>query len=260
MKKNGTYSYVQNKNSKKDSLKLISVLLFFVLTILLLFNLHQKELEIESIKNQVLEMQLLEKEKELKTSEIEAIYMEKENEYVENIKEKESIIEKQNIELEELKKYRTIFQKVKKISKNNMNEKEALATAKALYHAEKMTNIDWEIIASIIMVESNYRPRVISDDPSYGLMQLTYKVGQQIGEEVDGKKIKINDLLDIERNIKYGSYYLLKQVTDFSNLSDGIMAYNLGAQRVTDLKKINNGKIESKYLKKVKKYYEQIKK
>lgn len=260
MGKNETYSYAQNRGSKRDGLKLFSVLLFFALTILLLFNLHKKELEIENMKSQVLEMQLKEKENELKVSGIEAEYVEKENEYIEDIKEKQAIIESQKQELEEMKKYRAIFQKVKKISKNTMNEKEALATAKALYHAEKRTNIDWEILASIIMVESSYRPRIISDDPAYGLMQLTYGVGRQIGEEVDGIKIKAKDLLDIERNIKYGSYYLLKQVTDFSDLSDGIMAYNLGAQRVIELKKKNNGRLESKYLKKVKKYYNQIKK
>ncbi|WP_319369839.1 transglycosylase SLT domain-containing protein [uncultured Ilyobacter sp.] len=244
MEKTRLYPYPHMKNSNKDNMKLISVLLFFVLTVLLLFSLYKKEMTIKSLKNQVLQIQLNEKKKEMK--------------YMEKIKNNETIIEKQKNEIEELKKFKLILEKVKEISRENINEKEALAVAKALYDVHNETGIGWEIIASMIMVESSYRPDVISTDPAYGLMQLTYNVGKDIGEKIDKKKIKKNDLLDIERNVYYGTYYLLKQIIYFSNVSDGIMAYNLGAGRVNELKNDQGGKLESEYLKKVKKYYTKI--
>jgi hypothetical protein len=231
-------------------MKLISVLLFLVLTVLLLFNLHKKELAIKSLKNEILQIQLKEKEKE---------HMEKEMQYMEELKNNETVIEKQKNEIEELKEFKLILEKVKEISKGNINEKEALAVAKALYDVHNETGVGWEILAAMIMVESSYRPGIISSDPSYGLMQLTYGVGKDIGEKIDEKKIVKNDLLDIERNIYYGAYYLLKQIIYFSNVSDGIMAYNLGAGRVNKLKDEHRGKLESEYLKKVKKYYKGIK-
>ncbi len=245
MGNNTIYPVYTNKNSGKDILKLVSVLLFFVLTMILLFNVHKKELEIENLKKEVLKIQLIEKEKEL--------------EYRQKLQEEQAIIEDQNRELTELKKFKMIFEKVKKISKSSMSEEEALVTAKALYHSHKNTGIDWEILASMIMVESSYRPGIISDDPSYGLMQLTYEVGKDVAKKMENKNIKKHDLLDIEKNIRYGSYYLLRQILNFSDVSDGIMAYNLGASKVADLKKKSNGKLESKYLKSVKRVYREIK-
>ena len=64
--------------------------------------------------------------------------------------------------------------------------------------------------------------------------------------------------MNIERNIYYGTYYLLKQILYFSSVSDGIMAYNLGAGRVNELKDEHGENLESEYLKKVKKYYNKI--
>ncbi|WP_320045710.1 lytic transglycosylase domain-containing protein [uncultured Ilyobacter sp.] len=252
MKKTKLYPYPHMKNSNKDNMKLISVLLFLVLTVLLLFNLHKKEIAIESLKNEILQIQLNENENEKQ-------YMEKEMQYMKKLKNNETLIEKQKNEIEELEEFKLILEKVKEISKGNVDEKEALAVAKALYDVHGETGIGWEILASIIMVESSYRPDIISNDPSYGLMQLTYNVGRDIGKKMDKKKIVKNDLLDIERNIYYGAYYLLKQIIYFSNVSDGIMAYNLGAGRVNKLKDEYRGKLESKYLKKVKKYYRGIK-
>jgi hypothetical protein len=252
MEKTKLYPYPHMKNSNKDNMKLISVLLFLVLTVLLLFNLHKKELAIKSLKNEILQIQLNEKEKEKE-------HMEKEMQYMEELKNNETVIEKQKNEIEELKEFKLILEKVKEISKGNINEKEALAVAKALYDVHNETGVGWEILAAMIMVESSYRPGIISSDPSYGLMQLTYGVGKDIGEKIDEKKIVKNDLLDIERNIYYGAYYLLKQIIYFSNVSDGIMAYNLGAGRVNKLKDEHRGKLESEYLKKVKKYYKGIK-
>ena len=266
MEKTKLYPYPHMKNSNKDNMKLISVLLFFVLTVLLLFNLYKKEITIKSLKNQVLQMQLDEKTKELeymeKIKNNEVIIQKQKNE-IETIAEKQKskfkeTIQKQQKELEELKEFKLIIEKVKKISKGNINEKEALAVAKALYDVHSETGIGWEILASIIMVESSYRPGIISNDPSYGLMQLTYGVGKDIGEKIDKKKIQKNDLLDIERNIYYGTYYLLKQILYFSSVSDGIMAYNLGAGRVNELKDEHGKNLESEYLKKVKKYYNKI--
>lgn len=252
MEKTKLYPYPHMKNSNKDNMKLISVLLFLVLTVLLLFNLHKKELAIKSLKNEILQIQLNEKEKEKQ-------YIEKEMQYMEKLKNNETVIEKQKNEIEELTEFKLILEKVKEISKGNINEKEALAVAKALYDVHNETGVGWEILAAMIMVESSYRPDIISSDPSYGLMQLTYDVGKDVGKKMDKKKIIRNDLLDIERNIYYGSYYLLKQIIYFSNVSDGIMAYNLGAGRVTKLKSEHGGKLESKYLKRVKKYYKGIK-
>jgi len=181
MEKTKLYPYPHMKNSNKDNMKLISVLLFLVLTVLLLFNLHKKELAIKSLKNEILQIQLNEKEKEKE-------HMEKEMQYMEELKNNETVIEKQKNEIEELKEFKLILEKVKEISKGNINEKEALAVAKALYDVHNETGVGWEILAAMIMVESSYRPGIISSDPSYGLMQLTYGVGKDIGEKIDEKK------------------------------------------------------------------------
>lgn len=96
MEKTKLYPYPHMKNSNKDNMKLISVLLFLVLTVLLLFNLHKKELAIKSLKNEILQIQLNEKEKEKK-------YIEKEMQYMEKLKNTETVIEKQKMKLKNLK-------------------------------------------------------------------------------------------------------------------------------------------------------------
>lgn len=62
-----------------------------------------------------------------------------------------------------------------------------MAVAKALYDVHNETGVGWEILAAMIMVESSYRPDIISSDPSYGLMQLTYDVGKDVGKKMNKK-------------------------------------------------------------------------
>ena len=246
----------------RDRLKLVSLFIFFLLTMSLLVKLYnkerehiRKEMEYTQLLNESRRMML---EVDLEKNQMRKELLINEKNLRNKILEQEEIIKNQREELEELEEFRDILDTVKKFSGRNMGKKEERVTALSIYKASKETKLDWKVLSALIMTESSYRANIVSVDPSYGLMQLKLPTANYMAGKVGTQKMSARELLDIQNNVEYGSKYLLSQVIKFSSLSDGIMAYNFGPGRMRQLKREKKKKFESSYLKKIKKYHKKI--
>ena len=139
-----------------------------------------------------------------------------------------------------------------------MKEEEAIITALSIYKASEETKLSWRVISALIMIESSYRADIISGDPSYGLMQLKLPTANYIAQKIGQNPLNEKEILDISKNVEFGSRYLLSQVVNFLSLSEGIMAYNFGGGRLRQLKKQKQTKFESTYLRKIKNHHKKI--
>lgn len=104
----------------------------------------------------------------------------------------------------------------------------------AMYH------VDPYLIASIIRVESNFRPDKLSAKGAIGLMQLMPPTAQWIMEQEGNRQSDIDRLHEPEINIKYGAWYVrsLQQqfVAPHTSSEDAVAriaaAYNAGPGNV----------------------------
>lgn len=110
----------------------------------------------------------------------------------------------------------------------------------------ELRNLDWRLIKAIALTESSEEATAIGDDGrSFGLMQVSLIVGNSYGMDKD-------DLLIPEQNVQAGSGFLREMIEKYG-LEGGIQAYNLGET------KFRKGLTSPEYLKKVLKYYEELK-
>ncbi|ADQ15167.1 lytic transglycosylase domain-containing protein [Halanaerobium hydrogeniformans] len=99
-------------------------------------------------------------------------------------------------------------------------------------YAEKYS-IEAELLAAIIYVESRFDTQSESFRGALGLMQIMPSTGVWIAEQVGVDDFSIEDLLDPELNIKFGSWYFayLYERHD-RHLVKTLAAYNAGQNTV----------------------------
>lgn len=176
------------------------------------------------------------------------------------IKKLEKNIHNKEVELEELKEFKELMDAIKNLSRRILDKKEQEDLAKVIYTESQKYKYNWKMILSVIMTESNFRARLRSSDPSYGLMQIKYRTAKEAGKKIGVKLKNKYELYNIEKNVSIGSFYLFEQIMKFGDVKKGIVAYNLGP---TKTKKINDRKggkeITTAYLKKVLNNYNYLK-
>lgn len=118
----------------------------------------------------------------------------------------------------------SLFNNINRLDVNteslNINEKIECAI-------EKYSNkygVDAKLIKSIIKVESNFNPNVISEAGAQGLMQLMPEISQSLG---------VKNPLDIEQNIEGGVRHIKSYVDRYNgDIEMALMAYNGGPTRM----------------------------
>jgi len=108
------------------------------------------------------------------------------------------------------------------------------------------------IIRAIIMAESGYNPRAISNRGAKGLMQLMPRTAKSLG---------VKDSFNPEQNIHGGVKYFSQLLNKFNgDHSLALAAYNAGSRKVKKYKGVPPFKTTKRYIRKVFKYqklYEQ---
>lgn len=114
-----------------------------------------------------------------------------------------------------------------------------------MYHCESpqifnaiMDTFDPVLVATVIALESEFRPNAVSPAGARGLMQLTPD--------------KLDDWRDVTKNIKVGSLYLKEQMDRFGNFDLAIAAYNAGPHSVAKYRGVPPFKETIQYVKKAK--------
>ena len=103
--------------------------------------------------------------------------------------------------------------------------------------------LDPALIAAVIYQESRFRPHVRSSSGAIGLMQLLPETAKGIALRTGGTRFRVDDLLDPELNVRYGSWYLRHLLDRYGDVRFALAAYNAG-QRNADRWRANGGEID----------------
>lgn len=103
--------------------------------------------------------------------------------------------------------------------------------------------VDPYLVASVIKVESNFSPEVMSKQGAVGLMQLMPKTAIWAAEKMGMGNIKTEDLQNPNLNIEIGTWYLSSLLEEFNDdITLALAAYNGGRGNVAEW--IKKGQLE----------------
>ena len=101
--------------------------------------------------------------------------------------------------------------------------------------------LDPALIAAVIYRESEFRPRARSSSGAVGLMQLMPETAKGIAKRTGGTQFRLDDLLDPEINVRYGSWYLRHLIDRYGDERTALAAYNAGQQNVDEWRRRGQG-------------------
>jgi hypothetical protein len=108
-------------------------------------------------------------------------------------------------------------------------------------------NVDADLIASVIAVESNFDPKAASRRNARGLMQLLPQTAARLG---------VQNIYDPQENIDAGTRYLRELLQKYSNnLALALAAYNAGPERVLQYGRVPPFAETISYVRRVKRGY-----
>jgi soluble lytic murein transglycosylase len=93
-------------------------------------------------------------------------------------------------------------------------------------------DLDPALLAAVIYAESKFQPEARSDSGAVGLMQLTPATARGIAARTGGSAFRVDDLLDPEINVRYGSWYLRHLFRKYGDERLVLAAYNAGQGNV----------------------------
>ncbi len=97
----------------------------------------------------------------------------------------------------------------------------------------EMFEVDPAKTASIIHVESKFRPNAVSNKEAYGLMQITSDTFDFVNDNIDLSDKSFNDITESEFNIMVGTWYYSYLLKIFDgNEQNALCAYNAGPNAV----------------------------
>lgn len=101
--------------------------------------------------------------------------------------------------------------------------------------------LDPALIAAVIYQESKFRPSARSSSGAVGLMQLLPETARGIAARTGGSRFEVDDLLDPEINIRYGSWYLRHLIDRYGDERTALAAYNAGQRNVDEWRRDGKG-------------------
>jgi len=101
--------------------------------------------------------------------------------------------------------------------------------------------LDPALIAAVIYQESKFRPEARSNSGAVGLMQLLPETARGIAARTGGSEFRVEDLLDPELNIRYGSWYLRHLLDKYEDERTALAAYNAGQRNVDEWRRLGKG-------------------
>ena len=93
-------------------------------------------------------------------------------------------------------------------------------------------DLDPDLLAAVVYVESRFHPDAHSDAGAIGLMQLLPETAQGIATRTGGSKFVLSDLQVPEINIRYGAWYLDHLRDRYGDMHTALAAYHAGQGNV----------------------------
>jgi len=160
----------------------------------------------------------------------------------------------------EVKREYYITKMVNNIARTNdeLESKVIYDISKAIYEEAVKYSFNPLLVASLVNVESTFKPEAVSNSHAYGLCQvrrfIAPELATNLGIEWDGAE---KTLFDPIKNIKIGVYYLSILNKNFNDLKTALIAYNQGPYYVQE-QLSNNQELNQIYLNKVLNYYAEL--
>lgn len=123
-----------------------------------------------------------------------------------------------------------------------------LSYQKEIDETSLVSNIDSALIASVVNVESGYKPDVVSPKGAVGLMQLLPATAEWMAKRL-GKEYSKDKLYEPSYNLEIGSCYLAYLIDCFKDEKLGLCAYNAGPKNVKEWLKNKEYSEDGKVLK-----------
>lgn len=101
--------------------------------------------------------------------------------------------------------------------------------------------LDPALLAAVIYSESKFEADARSAAGALGLMQLLPDTAQGIALRTGGAKFTVDDLLDPEVNVRYGSWYLRNLLDKYEDERLALAAYHAGQGNVDAWLKAGGG-------------------
>lgn len=170
--------------------------------------------------------------------------------YMNSLKPTVTKINTKNFDDSEIEIFRLILRNT-----NTLSASEAYNLATVIHEESYKKGIDPSVVLGVIMVESRFRPKAISNKGAMGLMQLMPSTGRYIAKQ---EGIKINSstaLYDPEINVKLGIAYLSELENRYRNMNQALGAYNFGPNKFNRLiRRSKNKNLTPRYVSKVLKF------
>ena len=93
-------------------------------------------------------------------------------------------------------------------------------------------DLDPALLAAVIYQESKFKADARSSSGAIGLMQLRPETAEGIAVRTGGSAFRVDDLLDPELNVRYGSWYLRHLFQKYGEERLVLAAYNAGQGNV----------------------------
>ena len=120
-----------------------------------------------------------------------------------------------------------------------------------ILRAARRHEVDPDMVKAIIMAESSFNPKAISNRGAVGLMQLMPNTARSLG---------VSDAFDPENNINAGVLYFKKLLKEFrGDVKLALAAYNAGSRKVKEYQGVPPFKTTHAYIRKVFEYYRHYK-
>jgi soluble lytic murein transglycosylase len=88
------------------------------------------------------------------------------------------------------------------------------------------------LLAAVIYTESKFDASARSSAGAVGLMQLLPETARGIATRTGGTRFVVDDLLDPEINVRYGSWYLRHLIDRYDDIPTALAAYHAGQGNV----------------------------
>jgi soluble lytic murein transglycosylase len=88
------------------------------------------------------------------------------------------------------------------------------------------------LLAAVIYTESKFDASARSSAGAVGLMQLLPETARGIATRTGGTHFVVDDLLDPEINVRYGSWYLRHLIDRYDDIPTALAAYHAGQGNV----------------------------
>lgn len=102
---------------------------------------------------------------------------------------------------------------------------------KEITQAAEENGLDPHLVCAIVKTESDFRPSVVAEDGGHGLMQIMPETGQNLSKDL-GIDYSEEALLDVQTNLKMGTYYFSRLLQKYQSEDLAIAAYNGGTNQV----------------------------